>query len=122
MASLVAGTYYGAFRGLAALVINSGISLGVESITKRDSLRSFVPAKVQISAGVVWLSTPITLSTKDYVSKDKKIQKIYEYAVPFIMTACLTSMISTYLNYPNVTWQESVLYGLGAMLSTKILN
>ncbi len=118
MASIIAGSYL----ALGASIINGATSIGIAAASNRGFTSFSSTAGVPISAAMIGITGMITFNTKESISDDPKTQKIYQYAVPFILTACLTPTISTYLNYPTVTWLESALYGVGGMLAIKGLS
>ena len=115
MASLVGAGYL----GLVTTMVNGGVAVGVAAASNRGFTSFSSPAGVPISAVMIGITGMITFNTKESISDDPKTQKIYQYAVPFILTVYLTPTISTYLNYPKVTWLESALYGVGGMLAIK---
>ncbi|MCB1071794.1 MAG: hypothetical protein H7A41_05605 [Chlamydiales bacterium] len=115
MAPIIGGSYL----GLLTCIINSGVPIAVAAISKKR-FSSF--AGVPISAAMIGITGMITFTTKESVSKDPNTQRIYQYGVPFILTACLTPMISTQLNCPTVTWLESISYGIGGMLAIKVFS
>lgn len=123
MASIIAGNIIaGSYLGLGTSIINSGIAVGVTAASKRGFTSFSSSAGVPISAAMIGVTGMITFNTKEFISDNPKAQKIYQYAVPFILTAYLTPMISTYLCYPTVTWLESISYGVGGMLAISVMS
>ncbi|QVL57021.1 MAG: hypothetical protein KFB93_06475 [Simkaniaceae bacterium] len=112
----------GAYLGLGTTMINGTIALGVDIASKRGKGSFSSQAGVPISAGIIGLSGAITFATNESVSKNPIIQKVYKYAVPFLLTVSLTPIISTYFKYPKITMQESLLYGFGGMLSIRTFS